>query len=159
MESKRVFTIFVLPVIFSVIFGLAVTVDILQKPDRGLNVWPVPHEKKPTSHEAKPVSQDSSIEIIGLSKQYSTFEPVEVEIRVTDLAFDCGDLYVTIHPVGQSDAVTQRGFFEQCFKGKSDTLPIDDSFSKIIDSSGSYKIEAQMVSKQLKATTERFTVK
>ena len=161
MASKRVFIVFVLPAIFSIIFGSAVMADILQKPDRELDMWPMSHEGKVSSHEKKPVSTASPIEIIGLSKQYSTSEPVEVEIKVTDPSFDCGDLYVTIYPVGESDAVTQGGFFKQCFGADAGTLPIDDEFSKIIDSPGSYKIEAQMVSKQLKtiSTSETFTVK
>lgn len=161
MASKRVFIVFVLPVIFSLIFGSAVMADILQKPDRELDMWPMSHEGKVTSHEKKPVSPASSIQITGLSKQYSTSEPVEIEIKVTDPSFDCGDLYVTIYPAGKDDAVLQGGFFKQCFDGESGTLPIDDEFSKVIDLPGSYKIEAQMVSKQLTttSTSETFTVK
>ena len=160
MASKRVFIVFVLPAIFSIIFGSAVMVDIIQKPDRELDMWPMSHEGKIILHEKKPVTADSPIEIIGLSKQYSTSEPVEVEVKVTDSSFDCGDLYVTVYPSGKSEAITQGGFFKQCF-GASGTLPIDDEFSKMIDSPGSYKIEAQMVSKQLKtiSTSETFTVK
>ena len=161
MASKRVFIVFVLPVIFSIAFGSAVMGDILQKPDRELDMWPMSHEGKVTAHEKKSVSTSSTLEIIGLSKQYSTSEPVEVEIKVTDSSFDCGDLYVTIYPAGKSGAVAQGGFFKQCFNGESGTLPIDDEFSKVIDSPGSYKIEVQMVSKQLKtiSTSETFTVK
>lgn len=157
MASKSVFIVFVLPVIFSIVFGSAVMADILQKPDRELDMWPMSH--KVTPHETKPAST-SPIQIIGLLKQYSASEPVKVEIKVTDSSFDCGDLYVTIYPSGKSDAVTQEGFFKQCFD-EGRTLPIDDEFSKVIDAPGSYKIEAQMVSKQLKAisTLETFTVK
>ena len=41
MATKRIFVVFVLPVIFSIIFGSAVMADILQKPDRELNMWPM----------------------------------------------------------------------------------------------------------------------
>ena len=161
MASKRVFIVFVLPAIFSIIFGSAVMADILQKPDRELDMWPMSNEIQIASHGKQSVSSDSIIEIIGLAKQYSTSEPVEVEIKVTDSSFDCGDLYVTIFSVGDSDGVTQGVFLKQCFDGEDGILPIDDEFSKVIDSPGSYKIEAQMISKQLKTTSasETFTVK
>ena len=41
MASKKIFVVFVLPVIFSLAFGSAVMADILQKPDRELNMWPM----------------------------------------------------------------------------------------------------------------------
>ena len=41
MVTKKVLVVFVLPVIFSLIFGSAVMADILQKPDRELNMWPI----------------------------------------------------------------------------------------------------------------------
>ncbi len=41
MATKKVFVVFVLPAIFSLVFGSAVMADILQKPDRELNMWPI----------------------------------------------------------------------------------------------------------------------
>ncbi|MHA7646678.1 hypothetical protein [Nitrosopumilus sp. S4] len=143
MASGRVFVVFLLPVIFSVIFGSAVMADILDKPDRELNMWPMSHSDGISSHS-------SSIEIIGLSKQYSTSEPVEIQIKINDSSFDCGDLYVTIYSAGKSDVITQGGFFEQCFVQGNQILPIDDKFSKAIDIPGNYEIVVDMVSKQLK---------
>ena len=55
---------------------------------------------------------------------------------------------------------TQGGFFNQCVKdGK--LFPNNDSFSKIVDSPGSYKIVADIVTTDLTnvSTTETFTVK
>ena len=46
-------------------------------------MWPMSHEGKVTPHEKKPVSATSPIEIVGLSTQYSTSEPVNVEIHIT----------------------------------------------------------------------------
>ncbi|MFQ5782110.1 MAG: hypothetical protein ACE5GR_03525 [Nitrosopumilus sp.] len=153
MTSKKIFVVFVLPVIFSIIFGSAVMADILQKPDRELNMWPMSYSEGFSSKTAP-------IEIIGLSKQYSTSEPVKVQVKIDDFSFDCGDLYITIYSAG-NDVITQGGFFEQCFKAGSKLLPVDDEFSKVIDSSGSYKIIAEMLSKELKniSTSETFTVK
>jgi hypothetical protein len=57
--------------------------------------------------------------------------------------------------------ITQGGFFEQCFEKGNSMIPVDDKFSKVIDTPGSYKIVAEMVSKQLQSIsiTETFTVK
>jgi len=152
MVTKKVFLVFGLPVILSVIFGSAVMNDILQEPNRELNMWPMSFSESP--------SYDGIIEIIGLSHQYSISEPVEIKIKVNDSSFDCGDLYVTIYSSGQN-VVTQGGYFEQCFEEGNYLLPIGDTFSEIIDTPGSYEIVAEMVSKELKNISIRgvFTVK
>jgi len=154
MVTKKVFVVFVFPVIFSLIFGSAVMADILQKPDRELNMWPI------SSSEGFSNNYDP-IEIIGLSKQYSTSEPIEIQVKINDSSFDCGDLYVTIYSSEKNDVITQSGFFEQCFEQGSTILPVGDEFSKVIDSSGTYEIVAEMVSKKLMniSTSEVFTIK
>ena len=154
MATKRVFIVYVLPVIFSIILGSAVLSDILQKPDRELNMWPMSNHKGEISHTAP-------IEIIGLSNQYTTTEPVEIQVKIDDSSFDCGDLYITIYSSGKSNVITQGGFFEQCFESGSKTIPVGEEFSKIVDTPGSYEIVAEMVSKQLKniSTKGTFTVK
>ena len=58
MATKKVFVVFVLPAIFSIIFGSAVMADILQKPDRELNIWPMSYSEGLSSY-------DTTIEIIG----------------------------------------------------------------------------------------------
>ena len=155
MVSKRVFIVFVLPVILSIIIGSAVLSDVLQKPGRELNMWPM------SNSEGVVISHISPIEIIGLSKQYTTTEPVEIQVKVGDSSFSCGDLYITIYSSGKNDVITQGGFFEQCFESGSSTIPVGDEFSKIVDTPGSYDIVAEMVSKQLKniSTKGTFTVK
>jgi len=152
MVSKRIFLVFVLPVIFSIIFGSAVMGEILNKPDRELNMWPM------SSSEGS--SHKSSLQIIGLSKQYSTSEPVEIQVKVNDSSFDCGDLYITIYSSGKN-VVTQGGFFEQCFEKGSTVIPVGEKFSIVVDIPGSYEIVAEMISKGLKniSTEEVFTVK
>ncbi len=153
MVTKKVFVVFVLPVIFSVIFGSAVMAEILQKPDRELNMWPV------SSSEGFSNNPDP-IEIIGLSKQYSTSEPIEIQVKIGDSSFDCGDLYVTIYSSGKNSVITQSGFLEQCFEQGSTILPVGDKFSIVIDTTGSYEIVAEMVSKKLMniSTSEVFTI-
>ena len=101
MTSKRVFIVFVLPVILSIIIGSAVLSDILQKPGRELNMWPM------TNSEGIVTSHISPIEIIGLSKQYTTTEPVVIQVKVGDSSFSCGDLYVTIYSTEKNDVISQ----------------------------------------------------
>ncbi|RMW36898.1 MAG: hypothetical protein EA447_07465 [Nitrosopumilus sp.] len=155
MASKRIFVVFVLPVIFSIGFGSAVMGDILQQPDRELNMIP----SMSFSGGSHGSSHGSDIEIVGLAKSYSTSEPVEISVQVSDSHFDCGDLYVTIY--SGKDVVTQGGFFEQCFDARNELIPIGEKFSKVIDTAGSYKIVAEMISKDLEniSTSEEFTVK
>ena len=153
MVTKKVFVVFVLPVIFSLIFGSVVMADILQKPDRELNMWPMSTSEEFSSHDAK-------IEIIGLLKQYSTSEHIEIQVKIYDESFNCGDLYVTIYSIGKNDVINQSGFFEQCFEKGSKILPVGDEFSKVIDTPGSYKIVAEMVSEKLMniSTSGTFTI-
>ena len=154
MVTKKVFVVFVLPVIFSLIFGSAVMADILQKPDRKLNMWPMSFSEGFSSNNVQ-------IEIIGLSKQYSTSEPIEIQVKIDDMSFNCGDLYVTIYSIEKNDVITQGGFFEQCFEKVSAILPVGDEFSEVIDTPGSYTVVVEMVSKKLMniSTSEVFTVK
>ena len=153
MVSSKLIIVFVLPVIFSIIFGSAVMADILQKPDRELNMWPMSFSEGSSSH-------DSSLKIIGLSNQYLVTEPIEVQVKVTDSSFNCGDLYVTIHYSENNDVVTQGGFFNQCLKN-GDLFPINDKFSKIITVPGSYQMNVNIVSNDLSniSTSGIFTVK
>ena len=155
MASKRVFIVFVLPVILSIIFGSAVLTDILQKPDRELNMWPM------SNSEGVGTSHVSPIEIIGLSKQYSTTEAIEIQVKVSDSSFSCGDLYITIYSSEKNNVILQDGFFEQCFESGNNMIPVGDKFSKVIDTSGSYDIVTEMISKQLNniSTKGTFTVK
>ena len=153
MVSSKLIIVFVLPVIFSIIFGSAVMADILQKPDRELNMWPMSFSEGSSSH-------DSSMTIIGLSSQYLISEPIEVQIKVNDSSFSCGDLYITIYTLGKSDTVTQSGFFNQCVKN-GNLFPINDKFSEVITIPGSYELVAVLVSDGLPniSITGIFTIK
>jgi hypothetical protein len=153
MATSRQLVVFVLPVIFSIIFGSAVMADTLQKPDRELNMWPMSSSENSSSH-------NSDLKIIGLSNQYLVSEPIEIQVKVNDISFSCGDLYITIYTSGKSDVVTQAGFFNQCIENGT-LFPINDKFSKIITVPGSYQIVADIVSDDLTniSTSGIFTVK
>ena len=154
MVSTRLFIVFILPIIFSILVGSVVMVDTLQKPDRELNMWPISNSESSNSH-------GSTIEIIGLLNQYSILEPVEIEVKINDSSFNCGDLYITIYTSGKSDLVTQSGFFEQCFESEFNILPLNDTFSNVISTPGSYQLVVNMVSKDLFtiSTSGIFTIK
>ena len=152
MVSSKLLIVFVLPVIFSIIFGSAVMADILQKPDRELNMWPMSFSEGSSSH-------GSSLKIIGLSNQYLISEPIEVQVKVADSSFNCGDVYITIYD-SENEVVTQGAFFNQCLKN-GDLFPINDTFSKIITVPGSYQLTVDMVSSDLSniSTSGAFTIK
>lgn len=148
MVSRNIFVIFVLPVIVTILLGSAVMINILQEPDRELNLWPMSEK----SHDP--------IRIVGLLQQYSVSESIVIQVKVGDSSFNCGDLYVTIYSSGNHDVITQGGFFEQCFTSSGNLLPINDEFSQIIDIPGSYEIEAVMVLNESNISTKGvFTVK
>ena len=153
MATSRQLVVFVLPVIFSIIFGSAVMADTLQKPDRELNMWPMSSSENSSSH-------NSDLKIIGLSNQYLVSEPIEIQVKVSDTSFSCGDLYITIYTSGKSDVVTQGGFFNQCLEN-GNLFPINDKFSKIITVPGSYQIVADIVFDDLTniSTSGIFTIK
>jgi len=147
------YAVYVLPIVFSIIFGSIVMVEILQEPERELNLMRFGSMTESSNNE--------NIEIFGLKTQYSISEPIEIQISVNDLSFSCGDLYVTIYPSGEENALTQNGYFNQCFDSNS-FLPIDDDFSEKIGTPGKYEIVVDILDKNQKnsiTTREKFTVK
>ena len=105
-------------------------------------------------------SHDEPLKIIGLKNQYSVSEPIQIQVIVDDQSFSCGDLYITIYTSGKENAVTQSGYFEQCF-GDNQFFPLEE-FSEIVDTPGRYELVVDMLDKNQKnsiTTSEEFTVK
>jgi len=150
-----VYVVFVLPIASSIIFGALVLNGILiEEPDRELNMW---------QFDSTFVSTPN-VEILGLEKQYSTSDHVEIQVAIDDPLFDCGDIYITIYDISSSSkqVVTQSGFFDQCFAKNNSVLPIGDEFSEIVDKSGNYEIIVQMVDENGKnsvSSSAKFNVK
>ena len=147
------YAVFLLPTLFSAIFGTVVMADILQKPDRELNMWRFGGSDS-SEHRAE------SVEIVGIERQYSTSQPVNFDVKISDPAFDCGDLYITIYS-DDGMVITQRGFFNQCLDRETSTLPINEKFSEIIDIPGAYKAVIELTYKDQQnslTASERFTV-
>ena len=143
MATRLVYVVFVLPIVISIAFGTVVMADVLQSPDRELNMWPMGNHNIMTN--------DESISIIGLEKQYSISTPIQIQVKVDDSKFDCGDLYVTVYS-GKQTVVTQSGFLQQCFDTNNSLLPIDDTFSEIIDRPGQYDLVVKMTDQNQKSS-------
>lgn len=127
--------------------------DILQDPERELNLLQV--------DSIGEITQNESIEIIGLKKQYTISESVQVQVVIDDLSFSCGDLYVTIITPAKN-VITQSGYFEQCFDAENAFLPTNEKFSEIVDTPGRYELEVKILDRNQKnsiTTSEQFTVK
>lgn len=130
------YVVFLLPVALSLAFGGAVLGQVLQEPDRTLDLW-----------QFGSSTSSTHVQILGLQSQYMVSEPVAVQVRVSNTAFDCGDLYITIRDSATGDTFTQSGYFDQCFAASSLALPIGDEFSEIVDKPGSYFIDVEVIDK------------
>jgi len=152
MATSLVYVVFVLPIVLSIAFGTVVMADVLQSPDRELNMWPMGNSEI--------MKNDDDISIIGLENQYSISSPVQIQVKVDDSQFDCGDLYVTVY--SGKHIVTQSGFLKQCFDENNALLPVDDDFSEIIDKPGQYDLVVKMTDQNQKSTittSGKFTIK
>jgi len=152
MATSLVYVVFVLPIVLSIAFGTVVMADVLQSPGRELNMWPMGNSEI--------MKNDEDISIIGLENQYSVSSPVQIQVKVDDSQFDCGDLYVTVY--SGKHIVTQSGFLKQCFDENNSLLPIDDDFSEIIDKPGQYDLVVKMTDQNQKntmTTSGKFTIK
>lgn len=152
MATSLVYVVFVLPIVLSIAFGTVVMADVLQSPDRELNMWPMGNSEI--------MKNDEDISIIGLENQYSVSSPVQIQVKIDDSQFDCGDLYVTVY--SGKHIVTQSGFLKQCFDENNSLLPVDDDFSEIIDKPGQYDLVVKMTDQNQKntiTTSGKFTIK
>jgi hypothetical protein len=153
MATSLVYVVFLLPIVLSVAFGTIVMADVLQSTDRELNMCPMSNSDI--------VHNNKSITIIGLEKQYSISTPIQIQVKVDDSQYDCGDLYVTVYS-GKHTVVTQNGFLQQCFDENNDLLPINDNFSEIVDTPGQYELVVKITDQNQKSsitTSGKFTIK
>ena len=145
MGKGVAYTVFILPVVFTVIFSAAVMAGALVELDRDLDMLYFVSNEPIVGHQ-------DSIAILGLQKQYTTSEPVQIQVQIEDDSFECGDLYITIYSEGETSVITQSGFFSQCYDD-SGFLPIDDRFSEIVTEPGFYELVVE-----LKDTSQRNTI-
>ena len=123
--------VFVIPIVFSFIIGGSVlSLALISTP-------------------SSVVSQSSgSLSITGLRDDYTAPVNVMAQISVSDPAYDCGDLYLTVFDVSVSPkkSVGQHAFFDQCY-GTSGTIPLDEEFAQKIEKPGQYLLVAQLFDK------------
>lgn len=141
--KKIAYLVFVFPVIASLIFGGFVLSDVLEQPDRKLNMWQFNFETQ-TGQQG-----DKEIRLLNLGNSYPVSTPLSFSVMVNNTAFDCGDLYMTIYDPNTSpkQVIVQHAYFSQCFAQANSTLPIQDTFSPVIDKAGLYQIVAEMKDK------------
>ncbi len=157
VAAKVAYFVFLFPVIISLALGSFVMAEVLNEPERELNMWPF-------KFSGTTKVQSDSIKIISLQQEYPSTTPINIQVSVTDPTFDCGDLYITIYDLNSSpkQVVTQSGYFGQCFQKENLMLPVDDEFSEKINDSGQYEIVAEINDKHYKktiTTSEKFTIK
>ena len=118
--KKIAYLIFVFPVIASLIFGGFVLSNVLEQPDRQLNMW----QFKIAPETAQQGNKE--IRLLNFGDSYSVSTPISINVMVTNSAFDCGDLYMTIYDPTTSpkQVIVQHAYFSQCFVQGNSTLPI-----------------------------------
>jgi len=144
--KKIAYVVFVFPVIASLIFGGFVLSDVLGQPDRKLNMWQFKFEIQ-TGQQG-----DKEIRLLNMNSSYPVSIPLSFSVMVNNTSFDCGDLYMTIYDPNTSpkQVIVQHAYFSQCFVQNNSTLPIQDTFSPVIDKAGPYQIVAEMKDKNNK---------
>lgn len=142
--KKIAYLVFVFPIIASLIFGGYVLSDVLGQPDRQLNMWQF---KFPSTIGQQ--QGDKQIRLLNLVSNYTVSTPLNFRVLVNDTSFDCGDLYMTIYDPNTSpkQVIIQNAYFTQCFAQTNSSLPIQDTFSPVIDKPGIYQIVAKMKDK------------
>ena len=144
MTTKTPFFVYVLPIILSVGLGTIVMIEALDDSERALNMWQI-GEKGPG---------ENTFQLIGLEAKYSVSEPIEFQIKVINSTFDCGDLYITLYKISNSEkqVVPQSGFLNQCYGTTGSYLPIGENYSEILNESGNYEIFIEIYDKLYKQT-------
>ncbi|TBR07433.1 MAG: hypothetical protein EPO62_08210 [Candidatus Nitrosotenuis sp.] len=122
---------FVIPIVFSFVFGGSVL---------SLALSNAPGSIVPQS--------SGSISITGITDDYTAPVNVVAQISVSDPAYDCGDLYLTVFDVSVSPkkSIGQHAFFDQCY-GTSGTIPLNEEFAQKIEKPGQYLLVAQLFDK------------
>ena len=140
---------FVIPIVFSFIYGGSVL--SLASNDQSRNSWVLSE------------SRSDSIALIDLKDDYTAPDSLSAQVSVSDPAYDCGDLYLTIYDISPSGKkpISQNTFFDQCY-GASGKIPLNEEFSEKIDKPGKYLLVAQLFDKdgvKFLTAERQFTVK
>ena len=109
--------------------------ETLNSSDRELNLLQFGDESY--SH-----SSSSGISIVGFNNEITQNTNLEFTIKFSNSEFNCGDLYITIYDVNNSErqVLTQSGYLKQCFIQNNDILPVGENYSELISEPGNYEI-------------------
>lgn len=126
--------VFVIPIVFSFVFGASVLSLALNDHSRNGFIL----SENPSG----------SISIIGLKDDYTAPDRITAQVSVSDPAYDCGDLYMTVYDISsfEKKSIGQHAFFDQCY-GTSGTIPLNEEFSEKIDKAGKYSLVVQLFDK------------
>ena len=142
--KKIAYLVFVFPVIVSLIFGGYALADVLGQTGRQINMWQFNFAPEIGHQDGNP-----HIRLLNLVSNYTVSTPLNFSVMVNDTSFDCGDLYLTIYNPNTSpkQVIVQHAYFSQCFAQTNAVMPIQDTFSPVIDTPGIYQIMAEMKDK------------
>ena len=139
LVKPSAFVIYVLPIVLSVSLGTAVMAETLSSPDRELNFLQF-------GGEGYKSTLKNEINLVGFNNEIIQNSNLEFSINFTNSDFNCGDLYITIYDVSNSEkqVLTQSGYLKQCFIQNNNTLPVDEIYSELITKSGTYEIHVEI---------------
>ena len=100
--------------------------ETLSSPDRELNFLQF-------GGEGYKSTLKNEINLVGFNNEIIQNSNLEFSINFTNSDFNCGDLYITIYDVSNSEkqVLTQSGYLKQCFIQNNNTLPVDEIYSGI----------------------------
>ena len=127
--------VYILPIVLSVSLGTAVMAETLNSSDRELNLLQF-------GDESYSSSSTSGINLVGFNNEIIQNTNLEFTIKFSNSEFNCGDLYITIYDVNNSEkqVLTQSGYLKQCFIQNNNILPVGENYSELISNPGNYEI-------------------
>ena len=158
MVKASAFVIYVLPIVLSVSLGTAVMAETLGNADRELNFLQFGDDDGYVS------SSKNSISLVGFNSEITQNTNLEFSVNLSNLDFNCGDLYITIYDVSTSEkqVLTQSGYLKQCFIQNNNTLPVGENYSELISEPGNYEIYVEIFNEKYSSNisiSETFLVK
>ena len=133
MVKSSALVVYILPIVLSVSLGTAVMAETLSSSDRQLNFLQFGGEG---------YSSTTGISLVGLNNEITQNTNLEFTIKFSNSDFNCGDLYITIYDITNSEkqVLTQSGYLKQCFIQNNNTLPVGENYSELISDPGNYEI-------------------
>ena len=135
MVKSSAFVVYILPIVLSVSLGTAVMAETLSSSDRELNFLQF-------GDEGYSGSSSTGVSLVGFNNEITKNTNLEFTIKFSNSEFNCGDLYITIYDITNSEkqVLTQSGYLKQCFIQNNNTLPVGENYSELISDPGNYEI-------------------